>query len=300
MEIEKHITTMNATISDSDDMIKTKQYYQSTYVDFREFWISDNDLAMHFGYSDGEHMSHSQSLIRMNQELAKLVKITKNDRVLDAGCGFGGSTLWLAENFECEVTGVNILPSQLEVGRMAAKKRHLSHLVKFSLQDYSSTTFKNGSFSVVWALETLFHNRNKKGIVSEVYRLLANMGRFLLVEFMLSVNTRSNKFLDEQIQLIEDGWALNKIITLERYIEILNSNAFENIQVYILTEQVCASVRRLGNVCRDSLSDAKIKFQNGKWEKQRYKNVEASIAVDELLSLGLLDYVAIVADKSEL
>ena len=53
------------------------------------------------------------------ERLAERAAIPDGARVLDIGCGLGGSALWLADQFDCEVTGITISPVQ---ARMASKQ----------------------------------------------------------------------------------------------------------------------------------------------------------------------------------
>jgi cyclopropane fatty-acyl-phospholipid synthase-like methyltransferase len=54
---------------------------------------------------------------RMNEILANKVRIAQSDMILDAGCGIGGSSIWLAEHIGCRVVGIDITESQLTIAR---------------------------------------------------------------------------------------------------------------------------------------------------------------------------------------
>src|SRR5262245_2871767 len=45
---------------------------------------------------------------------AELVGITKDMRVLDAGCGVGGSSRYLAHTYGCRVQGIGLTPQFVE------------------------------------------------------------------------------------------------------------------------------------------------------------------------------------------
>ena len=46
--------------------------------------------------------------IEATKELASLIKIKPENKILDVGCGIGGSARFLASNYGCFVTGVDI------------------------------------------------------------------------------------------------------------------------------------------------------------------------------------------------
>ena len=81
-------------------------YYDQTWLDYRILWLNKDNLAVHFGYTDDSTRSHTDALKNMNRVLADRVRIQPGERVLDAGCGVGGSSLWLATERGAEVVGV--------------------------------------------------------------------------------------------------------------------------------------------------------------------------------------------------
>jgi hypothetical protein len=72
-------------------------YYDQTWLDYRLLWLNPRNLSVHFGYTDATTRDHADALLNMNRELADRAAIGPRDRVLDAGCGVGGSSFWLAE-----------------------------------------------------------------------------------------------------------------------------------------------------------------------------------------------------------
>src|SRR5262249_27328771 len=68
---------------------------------------------IHHGYwVDGESAQAAQ--VQLVARLAKRAAIPPGACVLDVGCGFGASALWLARQRGCTVTGITISPVQLE------------------------------------------------------------------------------------------------------------------------------------------------------------------------------------------
>lgn len=168
-----------------DEVIK---YYGSTVIDFKIFWSRSKDLALHCGYYDDGVKNHKDSLLKMNEILAKFADISKNDSILDAGCGYGGSAIWLAKNIGCEVVGITVFPYHVSEAKKYAKKYGVSDKVSFREEDYAHTSFSNGSFNVVWGLESIVHAESKKDFIHEAHRLLKKGGRILISEYMFREN----------------------------------------------------------------------------------------------------------------
>ena len=81
-------------------------YYSQTWMDYLLAWINLENLALHFGYQDETSLSHSRSLSHANMVLADRIGIRPGERVLDSGCGLGGSSFWLATNRGATTTGI--------------------------------------------------------------------------------------------------------------------------------------------------------------------------------------------------
>src|SRR5262249_58415583 len=101
-----------------------------------------------------------------------------------AGCGVGGSAVWLARTHAVEVVGVTLVASQVVRARRFAETSGVTGRVTFEQQDYTHTTFPDGTFDVVWAMESICHAPEKGLFVQEARRLLKPGGRLGVVEYM--------------------------------------------------------------------------------------------------------------------
>ncbi|MEP7189784.1 MAG: methyltransferase domain-containing protein, partial [Roseiflexaceae bacterium] len=158
-------------------------YYDQTWLDYRLFWLNRRTLSVHFGYTDPTTRGHTDALLNMNRVLADRAAIQPGTRVLDAGCGVGGSSLWLAQARDAIVVGITPVASQVARARRFAAMRKLGDQITFEQADYTNTPFPDASFDVVWALESLCHAPAKAAFYREVARLLRPGGRLVLAEY---------------------------------------------------------------------------------------------------------------------
>ena len=164
---------------------KILNYYNATHIDYRALWVGSNARAVHFGYYDEKATKHHDALLRLNEILATVARITTNDSVLDAGCGYGGSAMWLAEQVGCHVTGITLVPLQVAKGQRYVKERGLEDKANIREMDYAAISFPNGSFTVYWALESLVHAEDRQKVCSEAFRVLKKGGRIVIAEYTL-------------------------------------------------------------------------------------------------------------------
>ena len=58
-------------------------------------------MGLHYGIWDYTTKTLAEAIINTNRQLAFLGKVSATDKVLDAGCGVGGSAIFLAKYFGC-------------------------------------------------------------------------------------------------------------------------------------------------------------------------------------------------------
>jgi tocopherol O-methyltransferase len=96
------------------------------------------------------------------EQLASRAGIPRGARVLDIGCGVGGSALWLAREYGCHVTGMTISPVQAKMATRRARALKLSGGVRFEVEDANQWQPQPESFDVVWVMESSEHFPDKK------------------------------------------------------------------------------------------------------------------------------------------
>lgn len=219
-------------------------YYDETWGDYRLLWLNHDDLAVHFGYTDENTHSHTDALKNMNRVLAERVAIQPGERVLDAGCGVGGSSLWLAQERDAEVVGITPVASQVARARRYATERGLADRVRFEQADFTATSFPNAGFDVVWAIESLCHAPSKAAFYREAFRLLRPGGRVIVADFVRAdrpVDELSERLLHEWL----DGWAVPDIDTPEEHLAHLAESGFTDARLDDVTAHTRPSLRRL-------------------------------------------------------
>src|SRR5258708_8741617 len=120
---------------------KIREYYlETTEASYLANW-SGHSLGLHFGIGDESTPSLDESLVNTNIYLADQMHIGEGERVLDAGCGVGGSSIWLARERGARVTSITLAPNQVELGRRFAAERGVADRVFFECMDFTKTSF---------------------------------------------------------------------------------------------------------------------------------------------------------------
>ena len=175
------------------DEQKIIDYYDQCEIDYRINWRLDRSMALHYGYWDWSTWTFGQALKKTNDVLIKRAHIKPGERVLDAGCGVGGSSIHLARFPGCEVMGVSLCENQVRSARRNAKKKGVSDRVSFHCLNYMETGFEDSSFDVVWAIESSCYADDREAYFREMNRLLKPGGRLIIADFFRRPGDFSSK-----------------------------------------------------------------------------------------------------------
>ena len=74
------------------------RYYDVSEIHYRRHWGLQKSLSLHYGYWDASTKNFHEAMQNINREMCIMAEIKGGERVLDAGCGVGGSSIWLAKN----------------------------------------------------------------------------------------------------------------------------------------------------------------------------------------------------------
>lgn len=103
-------------------------------------------------------------------------------KVLDVGCGFGGTSRYLAKALgsNSDVTGITLSPKQVERGTQLAMEQGVANNTNFMVMDALNMEFPDNSFDIVWACESGEHMPDKKKYINEMMRVLKPGGKFVM------------------------------------------------------------------------------------------------------------------------
>lgn len=111
-----------------------------------------------------------------------LAGLPAGSKVLDVGCGIGGSARILARNYGFEVLGISISPAQIERARTLTPA-DLKDRCHFAVMDAMDLGLKDGGFDGVWSVEAGPHMPDKQRFADELLRVLRAGGRLALADW---------------------------------------------------------------------------------------------------------------------
>ena len=215
--------------------INTRKYISSENVaSAYDSWTEDKLLErlwgehIHLGFypQDQRNIDFRKAKIQFVHELVRwsgLDKLPKGSRILDVGCGIGGSSRILAKHYGFNVTGITISPAQV---KRANELTPYELNCDFQVMDALYLQFEDGEFDGIWSVEAGAHMNDKNKFADEMLRTLRPGGYLAFADWnSRDLKTNPPSFLEKIIlnQLLEQ-WVHPNFISIKDFAKILNNN----------------------------------------------------------------------------
>lgn len=218
----------------------------SLYQDIREFYDASSGLwesiwgeHMHHGYygKNGNYkLDRRQAQIELIEELLLWSGYESSNppqNMLDVGCGIGGSTLYLAEKFGCQGTGITLSPVQASRATARSVEAGLDGRVSFAVANALAMPFEDHTFDLVWSLESGEHMPDKAKFLEECYRVLKPGGKLILATWChRETDSVAGNLTPSEVAHLKEiyrVYCLPYVISLSEYRAIAAESGFQNL-----------------------------------------------------------------------
>lgn len=223
-------------------------FYQKNWPVLEKLLQVDKTNCIHHGYYEKGIRTHIQSVINMNDFVGRLLDIDLKDnqskKVLDAGCGIGGTVIYLAKKYPyINFTGITITPEHIEIAKNLAKEKGVHINTDFILKDFIKTGFPSNQFDAIYLVESSCYASKKQILIREMNRILKPGGILAIIDVFLT-DVQLNPFLRNFYIWFCKGWGLPNLITLAEFKNYLKIEGFRNIVTRDLTKNVKRTIIR--------------------------------------------------------
>jgi len=160
------------------------------------------------------------------KELIKNVRFSKNDTILDVGCGNGLETLLLGKKCK-KIFGIDIFKENLAIARFRShlfKKRIKS---EFILTKIEKSGFKPETFDKILSVCVLEHISNYTEVLQNAYKLLIHEGQLIMSVDSLE-NIEDKNFIDYH----RKKYVISQYFRKEELENILKKIGFKQVRIY--------------------------------------------------------------------
>lgn len=116
------------------------------------------------------------------EELARLLAPLPGMQVLDVGSGLGGPARYLAAEFGCRVSGIDLTAAYCRVACLLSERMGLQGHVEFRQGDALQLPFSDDSFDAAWTQHASMNIADKTKFYEEIARVVKPGGRFVMYD----------------------------------------------------------------------------------------------------------------------
>jgi SAM-dependent methyltransferase len=198
------LSTRSASLNPQKESVR--KYYLASTEDYLKYYETDWHHHMHYGFERDlpKGGNPTENLVKY---LADCAEFSEGDRIADAGCGVGGSSLWLAQNRGCKPIGLNLMEFQLRMAGKFAKVLPEGQRPTYATADFISPPIKDESLDGIWGVESFDHAPDKALCLKAWAPLLKPGGRIALADGFRAERTFSPKENHAYREFLA-GWAV--------------------------------------------------------------------------------------------
>ncbi len=158
-------------------------------------------------------------------------------RVLDLGCGVGGTATWLARGLDVEVLGITNSAVQHQLAVQRAEEFSLADHCHFIKADFSDLP-EIGWFHAAYLIEAFTHVHDPGSLLSSIWERLLPGGRLVIADDFRSPEVSDLNVFSPAVywlQQFQRGWQLNSLLSRGEIIALAGHTGFRLIKELDLT-----------------------------------------------------------------
>ena len=208
------------------------RYYDANTGKFLRFGGSGDVAAIHRAIWAPGVTSRQQAFQFINDLAVAAVqpltaRFTETLRILDLGCGVGGTPTWLHQKTGAQVLGITSSESQVSRARARAGMLGVGDQVTFEKHSFESLAVP-GLFHAACAIESFVHCRNPEQFLVTVREKLVPGGRLLLCDDFAhpSPPLRARGW----IRRFKLGWKVNHLLSRDDFVALAAGQGFRLLE----------------------------------------------------------------------
>lgn len=206
---------------------------------------------IHHGYWNAEESPRTAQL-QLTERLALLAQVKSGDRILDVGCGMGGSSIHLAKSRGCQAIGITISPLQRWWAAASSRWHRVEASTEFRRADAEHIELEPASFNLVWSVECTEHLFDKPRFFTRAATWLRPGGTMAICAWLAGDDL--NDAQTRQVYDVCEGFFCPSLGSSSDYVQWMTAAGLEMTHVEDWTDRVT----RTWEICRDRVARTRI------------------------------------------
>ena len=266
-----------------------RRHYDVSTLFYRLLW----GRHIHHGLWSGDE-SPQVAAQQLTERLAEEAGIQRGNRVLDIGCGMGGSSIHLAKAMHCRVTGVTLSPFQRRWAALSARFAGVSAQADFLCADAEKVEFPVAAADVVWSVECTEHLFDKAAFFRRATEWLKPGGRMAICVWLAG----DEPLTATQQQLafgVCEGFFCPSLGTEADYCGWMTAAGLKMTAVHDWTKRVS----RTWEICRDRVNRLGMRRIAGWIDPGQIIFLDRFQMLLDAYNTGAMKYGCLIAEKSK-
>lgn len=184
--------------------------------------LRDGHLHMWYWFDREDPAPLTEAVLRITRKVTDTLGLRAGEHLLDAGCGPGGTAVYLAKAHDIRITGITVSRFELDCASARARRAGVDDRVGFEFGDFASLPCPDGSFDAVLALESLQNATDLDRALRELFRVLRPGGRISFSDFTLESTTEP-----QRVSAFMSALGLPRIPTLAQWLDHTRAAGFD-------------------------------------------------------------------------
>ena len=223
-------------------VVKTAQdYYNSDDADnfYYHVWGGEDiHIGIYENIEDDIADASKRTVDAMAAQCRK--NLAPQTQVLDVGAGYGGAARWLAGNFGCHVTCLNLSEAQNARNRAMTAEQDLIDRIEVVDGSFEDIPAADQSFGLAWSQDAILHSGQRERVLEEVDRVLKPGGEFIFTDPMQADDCPAGV-----LQPVLERIHLDSLGSFKFYRQQARQLGWDEVGVFDLTPQLVTHYSRV-------------------------------------------------------
>jgi tocopherol O-methyltransferase len=266
-----------------------RNHYELATLFYRLLW----GQHIHHGLWNSNKDSSGAAQRQLIEHLVFQSGITRGADVLDVGCGMGGSSIYLARNYHCRVTGVTLSGLQRRWAGASAWLHGVGSRTDFVRGDAEQVEFPEAAFDYLWSVECTEHLFDKPAFFERAVHWLKPGGGVALCVWHAGDPPHSAEDI-RQVHAVCDAFLCPSLGSVKDYRQWLGAAGLHVTCVTDLTDRVT----RTWEICKQRVQRSGAGWLSPLLGHKMVRFVENFDTILRAYRSGSMKYCSIVARKS--